>query len=293
KANQAAIGFGALGGKTFGDAPFTVSATGGGSTSPVTFSSTTTSVCTTSGTNGTTVTIVGVGAGTCSITANQASDANYLAAAPVTQSFAVAKASQAIVFGALPDRFLTDPPFTITATGGASPNPVTFSSTTTSICTSTGTNGATITMIALGTCTIAANQAGDANYLAAPQVLGTFQVKDGTPPETTIDSNPPNPSSSATANFTFSANKPGSTFECKLDAGAFASCTSPQQYTSLADGSHTFQVRATDTVSNTDPTPASYTWTVDTGVPTLAITTKPVINAGNQAAYSVSGTCSE
>ncbi len=292
KATPGAIGFGALGGKTYGDAPFTVSATGGGASTPVTFSSTTTSVCTTSGTNGTTVTIVG--AGTCSITANQAADANFNAATPVTQSFAVAKATPGtIVFGALPDRFLTDPPFTATATGGGSSSPVTFSSTTTSICTSSGTNGATITMVALGTCTLAANQAGDANFNAAAQVLGSFQVKDGTPPHTTILTKPTDPSSSATATFTFSADKPGSTFECKLDGGSFASCTSPKQYTGLADGSHTVTIRATDTVANVEPSPPSYTWTVDTGVPTIAFTSKPAINGGNQAAYSVTGTCSE
>ena len=39
---------------------------------------------------------------------------------------------------------------------------------------------------------------------------------------------------------------------------------SAQNYTNVANGSHTFQVRATDLANNTDPTPASYTWTVNT-----------------------------
>ena len=84
------------------------------------------------------------------------------------------------------------------------------------------------------------------------------------PPETTITSNPPNPSNSTSASFSFTSTEANSSFECKLDNGAFTSCTSPQNYTGLANGSHTFQVRAIDPAGNQDTTPASYTWTITT-----------------------------
>jgi VCBS repeat-containing protein len=124
-------------------------------------------------------------AGSCTITASQPGDANYEAAAPVAQSFAIAtngKADQVITFGPAPSNVHAgDSPLTISATSTsptAPPSgiPIVFSSLTTSICTTGGTNGETLTPLAQGTCTIAANQAGDANYNPAPQVLLSFSV---------------------------------------------------------------------------------------------------------------------
>jgi hypothetical protein len=84
------ITFGALGNKTYGDAPFTVSATGGASGNPVTFTASPAGVCTSSGTNGSSISIIGVGV--CIVTAHQAGTSNYNAAADVPQSFTVSKA---------------------------------------------------------------------------------------------------------------------------------------------------------------------------------------------------------
>ena len=69
--------------------------------------------------------------------------------------------------------------------------------------------------------------------------------------------------------------EPGSTFACQLDGGGFSACTTPKSYSGLADGSHTFQVRATDPAGNTDPTPATFTWTIDTGAPQTTINSGP------------------
>jgi hypothetical protein len=85
---------------------------------------------------------------------------------------------------------------------------------------------------------------------------------DTTPPETIIDSGPSGTVKQKDATFSFSSSEPNSTFECKLDADAFSACVSPTRYTGLVSGSHTFEVRATDAAGNTDPIPASRTWTV-------------------------------
>ena len=82
--------------------------------------------------------------------------------------------------------------------------------------------------------------------------------------DTQIDSGPAGLTNDTTPTFTFSSNQEGSTFECQLDGGSFSPCSSPFTTSPLADSSHTFEVRAIDTAANTDPTPASRTFTVNT-----------------------------
>jgi hypothetical protein len=102
-------------------------------------------------------------------------------------------------------------------------------------------------------------------------------------PQTTIDSGPAGTIGDSTASFSFSANEPVA-FECKLDAGAFAACSSPQDYIGLADGQHTFQLRATDTAGNVDRSASSRTFTVgDTGRP-IATVDKPTPKRGQSKA---------
>jgi hypothetical protein len=93
-------------------------------------------------------------------------------------------------------------------------------------------------------------------------------------PQTTIDSAPPTRTMSTGATFTFSSES-GATFECALDAAAFATCTSPRHFTGLAAGRHEFRVRAKDAAGNTDATPVSHSWTIDTSPPETTIVEKP------------------
>jgi len=88
-------------------------------------------------------------------------------------------------------------------------------------------------------------------------------LADTTPPQTTILSKPTDPSTAATATFTYSSNEPGSSFECALDSAAFSSCpVAGITYPSLGAGAHSFQVRAVDPSSNKDPTPAGYSFQI-------------------------------
>ena len=161
----------------------TLAATGGASGNPVVFTvdpSTAAGVCSVSGTNGTTMNFTG--AGTCVIDANQAGNANYLPAPQVQQNVAVAPATQSITFPP-PAAGTVGTTGTLAATGGGSGNPVVFTvdpSTAAGICSVSGTNGTTVTFTGAGTCQIDANQAGNANYLPAPQVQQSVTVAPAT-----------------------------------------------------------------------------------------------------------------
>ncbi len=90
---------------------------------------------------------------------------------------------------------------------------------------------------------------------------------DTTAPETTIVGGTSGTTTNNSASFQFSASESGSTFQCKLDAGSWSGCSSPKSYSSLAVGSHTFSVIATDGAGNTDASAATRTWTVEAEAP--------------------------
>jgi len=75
---------------------------------------------------------------------------------------------------------------------------------------------------------------------------------DSTPPTASFTSGPADGATigSATPTFGFKSSEPGSTFECRVDAGAFKACTSPFKTAHLSNGGHSFSVRATDVTGN-------------------------------------------
>jgi hypothetical protein len=107
----------------------------------------------------------------------------------------------------------------------------------------------------------------------------TLPDVDDTPPQTELESTPPDRDNNDTPAFSFTGDDAGGSgvagFECQMDLGDWASCTSPHTTAPLSDGEHTFQVRAIDNFANRDPSPASHTWTVDTTPPSTSLTSKP------------------
>ena len=97
----------------------------------------------------------------------------------------------------------------------------------------------------------------------------------GVMPVTTIATHPTNPSKTDTGAFTFTNTVTPVTYECMVDSGAWAACTASFTTGTLADGSHTLSVRATDSNSNREAPPATFTWVIDTVAPDTTIATKP------------------
>jgi lysophospholipase L1-like esterase len=148
------ISFAALPAVTYGAAPLSLAATAS-SALPVSFASTSSSVCTVSGS-----TVSLLAAGTCTIDASQTGNTDYAAATVVSQSFAVHHEAQTISFAVIPATTLVTGSVSLNATA-SSGLPVTFTSTTASLCT---VSGSTATLLAVGTCNVTASQAGSAQY---------------------------------------------------------------------------------------------------------------------------------
>jgi hypothetical protein len=117
--------------------------------------------------------------GTCVIDADQAGDANYEPAPRVQQSFAVGQGDQSISFtsAAPTDAVVAGATYTPSAAASSGlPVTLTIDAASASVC---SISAGAVSFQHAGTCTIDANQAGDANYHAAPQVQQNVTVGKG------------------------------------------------------------------------------------------------------------------
>ena len=206
---------------------YTVTATGGGSGNPVTFSvdASSTSGCTVVAATG--VVTLTEPAGTCVIDANQAGNATYAPAPQVSQTVTSTLIPQAIVFtDSPPDGLVVGGSFTVTAMGGGSGNPVTFSvdPSSTAGCSVDASGDVSFTGPA-GTCDIDANQAGNATYSAAPTV--NLPIAVGVAPQTiTYTSTPPQvPLVGGTYTVTATGGGSGNPVVITIDPTSTSGCT--------------------------------------------------------------------
>ncbi|MEQ1517816.1 MAG: Ig-like domain-containing protein, partial [Usitatibacteraceae bacterium] len=171
-------------GATVGGATYAVTATAtSGLAVAFTIDAAASAVCTIAG-----ATVSFIGSGTCVVNANQAGNGAFNAAPQVQQSFAVQKASQTITFTSVAPTAAAVGGATYTVTATASSGlAVAFSidASASAVC---SIAGATVSFLAGGSCVINANQAGNANFNAAPQLQQAFAVT--APPVATNDTYP-------------------------------------------------------------------------------------------------------
>ena len=109
---------------------------------------------------------------------------------------------------------------------------------------------------------------------------------DTKPPTVLINSQPPLKTKMGSGAFTFSATDQGGSgvkaYYCRIEPAVAAPCTSPFNFSGLADGTYTFDVYATDVAGNSS-TPVSATWTIISKAPGLAFTSTPppISNSGS------------
>jgi len=273
---------------TVGGATYTVSATStAGLTVALTIDASAASICSISGS---TVSFTAVG--TCVIDANQAGNANYNAATQIQQSFSVGQGSQTISFTSTAPAGATvaGPTYTVSATATSGlPVTLTIDATATSVC---SIAGSTVSFQSVGTCVIDANQAGNANYTAAPQVSQSFAVGKGNQ-TISFTSLPPASPTVGGPTYTVSATATsGLPVVFTIDASAASVC-------SIAGATVSFQSVGTCVIDADQPGDANYnpapqamqSFAVGKGDQTITFTsTAPAAATVGGATYNVTAT---
>jgi len=103
-------------------------------------------------------------------------------------------------------------------------------------------------------------------------------------PVVVVSSGPANPTSASDADLEFTADEEA-TFDCRLDGGAWQSCSSPRSYSPVGSGAHLFEARATDLAGNQGI--GQWSWTVDADAPSIVIDSAPANpTASTSAAFT-------
>jgi lipopolysaccharide export system protein LptC len=281
-ANNITITSTAPGSAVVGGATYTPTATAtSGDTVAITSGST--SVCTITG-----GVVSFVTAGSCSIDFNDAGNTNYLAAPQAVQTFSVGKGANAITITSTapnPGVGPIGPTYTPTATA-TSGDTVVITSATTPVCTVTA---GVVSFVTNGTCTLDFNDVGNANYVAAAQVVQTFSVKHSN--AITITSTAPG--SPVVGGATYHATATATSSDAVvITSGTTSVCT-------VASGIVSFVTAGTCTLDFNDVGNATYvaavqatqTFTVGQGANTITVTsTAPGAAVVSGATYHATAT---
>jgi RHS repeat-associated protein len=82
--------------------------------------------------------------------------------------------------------------------------------------------------------------------------------------------------------FSFSSSEAESTFECSLDEEPYGACATPYSFEGLAEGPHTFRVRAVDGEENRDPAPAERVFEIYDPPQTTITSPMPSYTSGSE-----------
>jgi large repetitive protein len=101
----------------------------------------------------------------------------------------------------------------------------------------------------------------------------TWTVDTTPPPTPSIVVKPASLSNTKDATFAFSDSEAGVGYLCNLDGSGYLACSNPITYSGLADGSHSFSVKARDAAGNVSAGADSWSWTIDTIPPPAPVLT--------------------
>jgi hypothetical protein len=216
--------------------------------------------------------------GTCVIDANQAGDANWNPAPQKQQSVTVNPGDQTITFTSTPPANAKNhgPNYIVAATASSGLTvSFTIDAGSASVC---SISGSTVSFIGAGTCTIDANQGGNADYNAAPQKQQPVTVAPGDQ-TITFTSTPPTNATPGIGSYTVTATATsGLTVTFTIDASASSVCSiSGSTVSFTADGTCVVDAhQAGDSNWNAAPQ-VQQSFVVDT--PPTVNSTSPASNA--------------